>query len=314
MDYEKSLLNEINLLISWWVSLNAVVVEEAAEVSESHIVCCLSPDCEHLILIGDHQLLRPSTTAYQLGTNFGIDVSMFERMLKNHMPHERLTQQRRMQPNISNMLKLHVYEDLQDHSSVAIDDDIFGLAKNVFFVTRNSKEVLDEGLENKTKMVLEAEFLLAFCRYLLLQGYQHEQILILTTCSEQLHIFKKFITSSFPTCAKVRITSTEDYEGEESDIILLSLMTRVKLKGSSSSSKTDSQDVAAISRARKGLFMIGNMDVLSSGSEIWRKIEQFLLKENQIGRALPLRCQNHPDEVVFILEPNKFPVSGGCDR
>ncbi|CAG0919615.1 unnamed protein product [Notodromas monacha] len=296
------------------IRAKVVVVEEAAEVLESHIVCCLSPDCEHLILIGDHQLVRPSTTAYQLGTNFGMDVSMFERMLKNHMPHERLIQQRRMQPNISNMLKLHVHEDLQDHSSVAIDDDVVSVAKNVFFVTCNSKEVLDEGSEKKSNMVLEAEFLLAFCRYLLLQGYQHEQILILTTYSEQLLVFKKFITSSFPMCVKVRITSTDDYEGEESDIILLSLVTWGNLEGSSRSSKTDSRDVAAISRAKKGLFMIGNMDALSSGSEIWRNIEHVLVKENQIGRALPLQCQNHPDEVIFILKPNQFPASGGCNR
>lgn len=32
-----------------------VVVEEAAEVMEAHIVTALTPGCEHLILIGDHQ-------------------------------------------------------------------------------------------------------------------------------------------------------------------------------------------------------------------------------------------------------------------
>ncbi len=39
-------------------SYHAVVVEEAAEVLESHIVCCLSQSCQHLILIGMYNATR----------------------------------------------------------------------------------------------------------------------------------------------------------------------------------------------------------------------------------------------------------------
>lgn len=35
-----------------------VIVEEAAEVLEAHIVTTLSEACQHLILIGDHQQVR----------------------------------------------------------------------------------------------------------------------------------------------------------------------------------------------------------------------------------------------------------------
>ena len=37
-----------------------VLVEEAAEVLEAHIISSLTKGCEHLILIGDHQQLRPT--------------------------------------------------------------------------------------------------------------------------------------------------------------------------------------------------------------------------------------------------------------
>jgi len=43
-----------------------VIVEEAAEVLEAHIVTALSQKCEHLILIGDHKQLRPNPTVYRL--------------------------------------------------------------------------------------------------------------------------------------------------------------------------------------------------------------------------------------------------------
>jgi superfamily I DNA and/or RNA helicase len=32
-----------------------VIVEEAAEVLEAHTITSLNPECQHLILIGDHQ-------------------------------------------------------------------------------------------------------------------------------------------------------------------------------------------------------------------------------------------------------------------
>ena len=36
-----------------------VIVEEAAEVFEAHTVTTLTRQCQHLILIGDHQQVRP---------------------------------------------------------------------------------------------------------------------------------------------------------------------------------------------------------------------------------------------------------------
>ena len=56
-----------------------VIVEEAAEVLEAHIVSTLSEGCQHLILIGDHQQLRPNPTVYELAEKYSLKVSLFER-------------------------------------------------------------------------------------------------------------------------------------------------------------------------------------------------------------------------------------------
>jgi AAA domain len=45
-----------------------VVVEEAAEVLEAHILSSLSQSVQHLILIGDHFQLRPKTEVWPLAT------------------------------------------------------------------------------------------------------------------------------------------------------------------------------------------------------------------------------------------------------
>ena len=49
----------------------------------------LSQSTKHVILIGDHEQLRPSTAVYQLSTKFHLDVSLFERMVRNNVEQVR---------------------------------------------------------------------------------------------------------------------------------------------------------------------------------------------------------------------------------
>ena len=118
------------------------IVEEAAEVLESHIVTSLTPGCQHLILIGDHQQLRPNPTVYDLAKHYNLDVSLFERMVKNGVPFTRLRLQHRMRPEVSKMLE-HIYVNpkLENHESVMNFDNIKGVSRNVFFVDHNESEV-----------------------------------------------------------------------------------------------------------------------------------------------------------------------------
>ena len=59
------------------------MIEEAAEILEAHLVTSLTESCKHLILIGDHQQLRPSTTVYELAKKYNLETSLFERMINN---------------------------------------------------------------------------------------------------------------------------------------------------------------------------------------------------------------------------------------
>ena len=53
------------------------------------------------VLIGDHQQLRPNTAVYRLSKQFQLDVSLFERLIRNGAAHVSLTHQRRMRPQVS---------------------------------------------------------------------------------------------------------------------------------------------------------------------------------------------------------------------
>lgn len=96
------------------VKMPIVIVEEAAEVFEAHIVTSISEHTKHLILIGDHEQLRPNPAVYDLSLHFNLSMSMFERLIKNKVPHATLNIQRRMRPEISKIMNF-IYPTLQDH-------------------------------------------------------------------------------------------------------------------------------------------------------------------------------------------------------
>ena len=54
-----------------YARVQVLLVEEAAEVYEAHVLVCLSRSVEHLVLIGDHEQLRPKPNEYCLQVESG---------------------------------------------------------------------------------------------------------------------------------------------------------------------------------------------------------------------------------------------------
>lgn len=294
------------------VKPKVVIVEEAAEVLEAHIVTSLSEECEHLILIGDHKQLKPSPAVYKLAKKFNLDISLFERMINNKIKYECLEQQHRMRPEISKIIKLF-YPSLQDDVSVLDRPDIKGIASNVFFVSHSSKEELDKDSTSHSNEH-EAQFLVALCRYLLKQEYKPSQITVLTTYSAQMFLLRKLMPKDSEFHG-VTTTVVDNYQGEENDIILLSLV-RSNPEEKIGFLNIENRVNVALSRARSGLFVIGNLDIMSKVSNIWAQILSLLQEENQTGTSLPLFCRNHPDKKIFASNAEDFlqAPEGGCFR
>uniref|UniRef100_A0A7N6AWJ7 RZ-type domain-containing protein n=1 Tax=Anabas testudineus TaxID=64144 RepID=A0A7N6AWJ7_ANATE len=288
-----------------------VIVEEAAEVLEAHTITTLSQACQHLILIGDHQQLRPSATVYELAKNFNLEMSMFERLVKVGLPYVRLNYQHRMRPDIACLLTPHIYSELENHPSVLDYDNIKGLNANLFFVEHNHlEEEIKDGRSHQNQH--EAEFVVALCRYLLLQDYKPEQITILTTYTGQLHCLRKKMPAREFSGVKVHVV--DKYQGEENDIVLLSLV-RSNLVGKVGFLNIPNRVCVALSRAKKGLYCIGNSSILGQ-VKLWSNIFHTLREKNQVGKALILCCQNHPDRQVKVVcaEDFKQAPEGGCTQ
>jgi len=69
------------------INFPIIIVEEAAEVFEAHIITSLTKNTRQLILIGDHEQLKPSPAVHELDIKYNLSMSLFERLVKNEVRH-----------------------------------------------------------------------------------------------------------------------------------------------------------------------------------------------------------------------------------
>ena len=294
-----------------------VLIEEAAEVFESHIITSLPQSVQQLILIGDHKQLRPKPNHYDLEKKYNLDVSLFQRLIENGIPHVTLTVQHRMRPDIASLIHPTIYPELHNGQK-AIEHGqhkIAGVGHNLFFLHHEHPEKQQNPYESLSHVnIHEADFMVALCRYLIKQGYKPTQITLLTMYRGQLLQMKSRMTRS--EFGGVRVAAVDDFQGEENDIILLSLV-RSNPDGDIGFLRIENRVCVALSRAKKGLFVIGNFKQLKSHDDtIWPQILSVVEKNNCIGDALLLQCQNHPEKVIKARLPADFSKSpeGGCTK
>lgn len=286
-----------------------VIVEEAAEVLESHIVSALNAGTQHLILIGDHKQLRPNPNEYDLIVKYKLDISLFERLVKNDFPHVTLQIQHRMRPEIADLVRGHIYDVLHDHDSVENYPKVKGVGSNLFFIQHNEAEKAND-LSHSNEH--EAAYLAALCKFLLQQGYSASQITVLVTYSGQLRLVKKCMPKS--DFEGIRVSTVDNFQGEENDIILLSLV-RSNERGVIGFLKAENRVCVALSRAKHGFYCIGNFEMLRRGSDTWQNIISDVETKGKVGESLIIHCNNHPQFQNRAKYPGDFakyfPI-GGC--
>ena len=180
-----------------------ILVEEAGEILESHVLTALSSETKHLVLIGDHQQLRPKVNNYALtiekGDGYELNRSLFERLVLGGYPHTTLAKQHRMRPEISALVKRLMYPDLKDDAKTLDRPRVRGLQSSVIFFNHNHPEVQtnsitdrrDEGSKISRQNIFEAEMVLRTVRYLAQQGYGTDKQVVLTPYLGQLGLLLK---------------------------------------------------------------------------------------------------------------------------
>jgi hypothetical protein len=168
---------------------DVLLLEEAGEVFEAQVLVA-AMSCHQIIMIGDHQQLRPKAEHFELrkeaDKGHDIDVSLFERLVLQTARPLRLATlqiQHRMRPEISSFPRALMYPNLRDAEGTKGRENVPGVgikergratvAANVVFVTHTHKERSDEeaaALGSNSKINdHEADMVVAIAKYLLEQ-------------------------------------------------------------------------------------------------------------------------------------------------
>ena len=335
-------------------SRDVILVEEAGEILESHILTTLASQTQQLILIGDHKQLRPKVNhdlSVEKGEGYDLNRSLFERLVLKGFPHQTLVQQHRMRPEISALVRSMTYPDLVDAPRTQDRDNIRGLRDNLVLLSHEHPEVESQESANWKTMSsvsskqnkFEVDLVLKIVRYLGQQGYGTEDIVVLTPYLGQLRLLQTVLSkdndpilndldshdlvragllppaSANASKSKIRLATIDNYQGEESKIVVASL-TRSNNSGDIGFMAFPQRLNVLLSRARDSLIMVGNMKTFSKsrkGTEIWTKLFGMLKQGGHIYEGLPVKCERHPERAALLREPLDFEhecPDGGCNE
>lgn len=110
----------------------------------------------------------------------------------------------------------------------------------------------------------------------------------------------------------------DNYQGEESDIVIVSL-TRSNPRLDIGFMFSPERLNVLLSRSRNGLIMIGNTDTFKNarkGKELWTKLLSLLANKKHVYEGFPVKCEQHPKKSAILREPEDFDSTcpdGGCD-
>ncbi|KAF1849149.1 uncharacterized protein K460DRAFT_277751 [Cucurbitaria berberidis CBS 394.84] len=303
------------------------LVEEAAETLEAPVTAACFPSLEHLILVGDHQQLRPHTQVRAFEDEpYYLNLSLFERLVWNDVEFDTLTRQRRMIPEIRRLL-YPIYEDtLRDHVSVKDPSNrppVEGMGgNNSFFFCHEWPESRDANMSSMNAR--EADMIVGFFNYLVLNGVNALEITVLTFYNGQRKTINKKLREhpNLRAYPGITVVTVDSYQGEENSIVLLSLV-RSNRNHAIGFLNSDNRACVALSRAKRGFYIFGNGELLARESGTWgavidlmygnKKVKVSTGQVRRVGYQLPLECSNHKRK-TWIEEPEDFDcIQGGCD-
>ena len=331
------------------------LMEEASELTEASTIAALVPSAEHLIKIGDPLQLRPQITVQALckenDPRYKLDESLFERMMGT-IPFSRLNTQRRAHPDLADLLRAGDYPYLIDHETTKDHPDVPGLASRLYWVDHNAPEDIPDPQSAMAKSfsnTFEVHFVSNTVKYLFERhAYRFNTITILTPYNGQVALFVKALkdvctitltkedrealvdggmleteeldnksATSVELGAMLRITTIDNYQGEENDVVFLSPV-RSNPEGRVGFISNPNRINVAISRARNGFYIVGNGFLLENVPD-WAPIVAAFKSKGAFGRGLPvLPCAKHcgveGHGILMVTRPSGFQYISPCDE
>ncbi|KAI9431022.1 hypothetical protein H4582DRAFT_1335637 [Lactarius indigo] len=336
----------VSLLTS--VGPKVLMVEEAGQVLEAHILASLVPSVKHLICIGDPKQLRPNLATFPLSVDsksgrelFKFDRSLMERLSDGGMSMSQINVQRRMRPSISHFVRTILYPKLEDNEVVRGYPAVQGMEKNVVFFSHDNPENTEDDTVSKHNM-FEVAMIRDLVLYFLKQGSYNGagDIAVLCAYLGQLQKVRAALKdleiavsvderdeeqlertglaggddigfAQVQVAQHICIGTVDTFQGQEAKIVIISL---VRNSGTFEEGRTSIGFLKSSNRINVALSRAKHgLYILGNASnlrknETWRTILDEMEKEDQLGYAFPIICSRHPKARQLITKPGQIPT------
>ena len=251
----------------------AVLIDETAQATEPSCLVPISLGCRHLVLVGDQQQLRP-TVISDVAASRGLQISLFERMLRAGVPAYLLDTQHRMHPSLAAFPSDAFYRGrvVSGAGMAAARPQLRGFAwprpnVHVAFVPSSAPEEVggsegggSEGYGTSKVNRGEAGTVLGLVRTFLQVGeLRASQIGVVTPYAAQVRLLRGLLRG-LPEGRLVECTSVDGFQGREKELILFSA---VRSGGRALGFVADARRLnVMLTRARRGLVVVGDPHTL----------------------------------------------------
>ena len=278
---------------------SSVLIDEATQATEPEALIALVHGASQVIMVGDHRQLGPVIMS-KACVKAGLDRSMFERLMQVGIRPIRLQVQYRMHPALSEFPS-NMFYDGSLQNGVTITErirpelDFTWPNPNVpmFFLSCfGSEELSSTGTSYLNRV--EAANVEKIVTKLLKASIHPSQIGVITPYQGQrAFIFQIMIMNGSlkkELYEEIEVASVDAFQGREKDYIILSCVR--SNDHSSIGFVTDARRMnVALTRARYGLIILGNPQVLSKNN-LWNNLvchfkEFQVLMDGNIGNLKP---------------------------
>ncbi|KAF7701722.1 ATP-dependent helicase NAM7 [Cucumispora dikerogammari] len=255
-------------------TVDILIVDEVCQAVDPTFFVSLSLNPKKIILIGDPKQLPPTILN---GNHTAYETTFFSR-LGQHQPVNLLNIQYRMHPDIAAFPSQYFYNDqIQNGVSVEAYQDILKNVKIPYFpcsfINTNGKEERSyNSYLNKTEVDLVF--------YLIDKIYFNKHNLnltigIITPYSAQARVLNERLKGlSFDIQNNIKVSTVDGFQGQEKDFIIFSTVRTEKI----GFLKDERRVNVAFTRARYGLCVLGNKEVLNS--PVWLNFYKYVKAKN----------------------------------
>ncbi|KAL8952306.1 MAG: hypothetical protein Q9222_001758 [Ikaeria aurantiellina] len=248
------------------------------------------------------------------------------------IPFSRLKIQRRMYPSIADLVRNTIYPDLEDHETVRTYPNVDGMKRRMFWMTHQHKEDgadHNQAQSDSKSNDFEVSLVSALASHLIRQGtYSNGDIAILTPYVRQLQKIRRSLggmleivvndrdmealeaqgdatdqplatmtsgSSKSTLLRALRVATVDNFQGEEAKVIILSFV-RCNAERKCGFLRTSNRINVALSRARHGMYIIGDAGTASS-VPMWAEVVNLLAMNDTCAALAIQRLQSsssHP--------------------